>query len=58
MAAVVLERPEIFDYIYRHEGDKEYSEDLLNRAGLQIAICLQFYSSVFNQHKNGVITDK
>lgn len=56
--ANLKEDKEIFEYIINHEGNKEYSQDLRNRAEFQIAICIQFYSSVFNQHRNGVITDK
>jgi hypothetical protein len=58
LIAILKKEGEIFDYIYHHEENKEYPEDLRNKADFQIATCLQFYSSVFNQHRNGVITDK
>ena len=48
---------EVLNYIYRYDKNKQYDNDLLLRADLKITEIIQYFSSVFNQRKNKVITD-
>ena len=48
---------EVLNYIYRYDKNKQYDDGLLLRAGLKITEIIQYFSSVFNQRRNKVITD-
>lgn len=48
---------EVLNYIYRFDKNKQYDNDLLLRSDLKIMEIVQYFSSVFNQRRNKVITD-
>jgi hypothetical protein len=48
------QNPAFVDYVLEYDPAKPYSDDTKKAAGRQIGIVVQFYSSIFNQHKFGV----
>lgn len=48
----------IFNYIYRYKTGTKYNEVVLSRAERKIVELTQYFSSVFNQKRNGIISDR
>jgi hypothetical protein len=48
------QNPAFVDYVLEYDPAKAYSDETKKAAGRQIGIVVQFYSSIFNQHKFGV----
>lgn len=50
--------PDVFDYITAEKLPVDPSSDIAKKANFKITEVIQFYSGVFNQHRDGVITGK
>src|SRR5882724_8004528 len=47
----------IFNYIYKYKDGTKYNQDVVSRAERKIVELTQYFSSVFNQRRNGIISD-
>jgi hypothetical protein len=54
---LLREDKQVLDYIYNFKASASYDAKIVSRAELTITELVQYFSSVFNQHRNGVITD-
>jgi hypothetical protein len=50
--------PEVMAYLYEPAKNQQHSPQLLQKAEQQLTTIVQFYSSVFNQHQDGIMSDK
>jgi hypothetical protein len=53
----VRKNPAVFEYIFKHEDGKTYAPEVVKDAEFEILKLIQFYSAIFNQHRNGVISE-
>jgi hypothetical protein len=49
--------PSLWNYLTKHDQTAQYTSELLQKADGQITILIQFFSSVYNQRRNKVISD-
>jgi hypothetical protein len=54
----VRKNAEVFEYIFRHADRKTYEARVVADAEFEMMKIIQFYSSLFNQRRNGVISDR
>jgi hypothetical protein len=48
---------EVYDYLGNSDPSKAYPAEVIGRAQLKLHLIFQFYSSVFNQHQEGVLPE-
>ena len=49
--------PDVRNYLYETNDNQQHSSQLLQKADQQLTVILQFYSSVYNQHREGIFPD-
>jgi len=50
--------PEVFDYLRSYNETNSYSSNVVQKAQTDVVLIIQFYSSVYNQHRDGILSDK
>ncbi len=58
MITALRQKKAVFDFITDYNPTNNYPVALRQEADFEIGQLVQFHSAVFNQHRNGVITDR